>query len=70
VRLAADASSKGKSSTAVCLYNLRQLTRAEDIALEKRAASSAERTRRDPAVLADLLLSPIGGLSAVSRLRP
>src|SRR5690348_7219418 len=28
VRLAADASSKGKSSTAVCLYNLRQLTRA------------------------------------------
>ena len=49
---------------------LRQLTRAEDVALEKRAASSAERTRRDPAVLADLLLSPIGGLSAVSRLRP
>ncbi len=49
---------------------LRRLTRAEDVALEKRAASSAERTRRDPAVLADLLLSPIGGLSAVSRLRP
>jgi uncharacterized protein len=49
---------------------LRRLTRAEDIALEKRAASSAERTRRDPAVLADLLVSPIGGLSAVGRLRP
>src|SRR4051794_11985800 len=49
---------------------LRQLTRAEEIALEKRVASSAGRTRRDPAVLADLLLSPIGGLSAVGRLRP
>jgi predicted glycosyltransferase len=49
---------------------LRRLTRADDITLEKRAASSGERTRRDPALLADLLLSPIGGLSAVDRARP
>jgi predicted glycosyltransferase len=49
---------------------LRRLTRAEDITLEKRAASGGERTRRDPAVLADLLVSPVGGLGAVSRPRP
>jgi predicted glycosyltransferase len=49
---------------------LRRLTRAEDVTLEKRAATSVERTRRDPAVLADLLLSPIGGLAAVDRGRP
>jgi uncharacterized protein len=49
---------------------LRRLVGAGDIALEKRAASAAERTRRDPAVLADLLLSPIGGLAAVGRPRP
>ena len=49
---------------------LRRLTRAEDIALEKRADTGGERTRRDPAVLADLLLSPAGGLAAVGRLQP
>ena len=41
---------------------LRRLTRAGDLVLEKRSPSQAERTRRDPAVLADLLLSPVGGL--------
>jgi uncharacterized protein len=49
---------------------LRRLERAEDIALEKRASSSEDRTRRDPALLADLLLSPVGGLHAANRLRP
>ena len=49
---------------------LRRLARADDIALEKRAVASGERTRRDPAVLADLLVSPIGGLAAVDRARP
>jgi uncharacterized protein len=49
---------------------LRRLERAEDVALEKRTGSSAERTRRDPALLADLLLSPVGGLHAAGRLRP
>ena len=49
---------------------LRRLTRAEDIALEKRASRGGERVRRDPAVLADLLLSGVGGLAAVDRLRP
>jgi predicted glycosyltransferase len=49
---------------------LRRLTQADDVALEKRMTSTIERTRRDPAVLADLLLSPIGGLAAVDRARP
>jgi uncharacterized protein len=49
---------------------LRRLERADDIALEKRASSSADRTRRDPALLADLLLSPVGGLQAANRLQP
>jgi predicted glycosyltransferase len=49
---------------------LRRLERVDDVALEKRAGSSTERTRRDPALLADLLLSPVGGLHAASRLRP
>jgi uncharacterized protein len=49
---------------------LRRLTRAEDIALEKRPVTSFERLRRDPAVLADLLLSGVGGLTAVDRSRP
>jgi uncharacterized protein len=49
---------------------LRRLTQAEDITLEKRAAAGGERTRRDPAVLADLLLAPVGGLRAVSRPQP
>jgi predicted glycosyltransferase len=42
---------------------LRRLERAEDLDLAKRVTAGGERTRRDPAVLADLLLSPIGGLS-------
>jgi uncharacterized protein len=48
---------------------LRRLTRAEDVALEKRATTVSDRTRRDPAILADLLLSPIGGLTATGRPR-
>jgi len=48
---------------------LRRLTRAEDLVLDKRPVSEGERTRRDPAVLADLLLSPIGGLAAIGRPR-
>ena len=42
---------------------LRRLDRAEDLVLEKRPSADSERTRRDPAVLADLLLSPVGGLA-------
>jgi predicted glycosyltransferase len=38
---------------------LRRLTRADDIALEKRAGGAAERTRRDPELLTSLLLSPL-----------
>ena len=38
---------------------LRRLERADDLVLEKRGASSAERVRRDPAVLADLLCAPL-----------
>jgi hypothetical protein len=38
---------------------LRRLTRADDVALEKRADRAAERTRRDPALLTNLLLSPL-----------
>ncbi len=46
---------------------LRRLTRADDVALEKRMTANFERTRRDPAVIADRLLSPIGGLAAIGR---
>ena len=49
---------------------LRRLIRADDVALEKRAGGARERTRRDPAFLADLLLSPVGGLGALHRPRP
>jgi len=38
---------------------LRRLERAEDLVLEKRGAASGERVRRDPALLADLLLKPL-----------
>ena len=49
---------------------LRRLERAEDLELGRSAtASVGERTRRDPAVLADLLLSPIGGLASTGRPR-
>jgi uncharacterized protein len=38
---------------------LGRLTRAEDVVLEKRTAGAAERTRRDPERLTDLLLAPL-----------
>jgi uncharacterized protein len=38
---------------------LRRLVRAEDVALEKRAAGPGERTRRDPELLTELLLAPL-----------
>jgi predicted glycosyltransferase len=43
---------------------MRRLARAEDVVLAKRvdAGAAAARVRRDPAVLADLLLAPVGGL--------
>jgi uncharacterized protein len=46
---------------------LRRLTRAEDVELVKRPPGHTQRRRRDPAVLADLMLSPIGGLAATGR---
>jgi uncharacterized protein len=49
---------------------LRRLTRAEDVVLVKRPADQTPRHRRDPAVLADLLLSPVGGLHTAERARP
>ena len=48
---------------------LRRLTRADDLTIAKRTTAGGERTRRDPAVLADLMLSPIGGLAATGRPR-
>jgi uncharacterized protein len=41
---------------------LRRLIRAEDVELVKRPPGHVRRHRRDPALLADLLLSPVGGL--------
>jgi predicted glycosyltransferase len=38
---------------------LQRLERPDDLVLAKRAAASADRVRRDPAVLADLLLKPL-----------
>jgi predicted glycosyltransferase len=38
---------------------LRRLARADDVALEKRAAGRGERTRRDPELLTELLLAPL-----------
>jgi uncharacterized protein len=49
---------------------LRRLTSAEDIALEKRAENAGARIRRDPGILADMLLSPVGGLPAAGGLHP
>ena len=46
---------------------LRRLTRADDVELVKRPPGHAQRRRRDPAVLANLMLSPIGGLAATGR---
>jgi uncharacterized protein len=44
---------------------LRRLTRAADVTLEKRASGGDARVRRDPEILADLMLAPVGGLAAV-----
>ncbi|HET8755240.1 MAG TPA: DUF354 domain-containing protein [Solirubrobacteraceae bacterium] len=49
---------------------LRRLERAEDVTLEKRSSGVEVRTRRDPGILADMLLSPIGGLHAAGGARP
>ena len=49
---------------------LRRLARAEDVELVKRPPDHAPRRRRDPAVLADLLLSPVGGLHTAAGARP
>jgi uncharacterized protein len=38
---------------------LKRLERADDLVLAKRASESGERVRRDPAILADLLLKPL-----------
>ena len=38
---------------------LRRMERADDLVLAKRASGGGERVRRDPAVLADLLLKPL-----------
>jgi hypothetical protein len=38
---------------------LRRLQRPEEVALNKRAGGPVDRVRRDPAVLTDLLLSPV-----------
>jgi predicted glycosyltransferase len=49
---------------------LRRLDRAEAITLEKRPTNEAARIRRDPSLLADLLLSPVGGLPPANRPQP
>jgi uncharacterized protein len=49
---------------------LRRLTRAEDVVLRKRASSAGDRVRRDPDVIADLMMSPVGGLKSVVAARP
>jgi uncharacterized protein len=49
---------------------LRRLDRADAVVLEKRAVSIGDRIRRDPGILAEMLLSPIGGLHAASAPRP
>jgi hypothetical protein len=43
---------------------LRRLQRAEDVVLERRngAGDASARVRRDPDVLAGLMLAPVGGL--------
>jgi uncharacterized protein len=49
---------------------LRRLTRAEDVVLQKRTSSAGDRVRRDPDVMADLMMSPVGGLKSVVAARP
>jgi predicted glycosyltransferase len=48
---------------------LRRLRAPEEVVLERRPGPAAGRVRRDPDVLADLLVSPAGGLAAVGRPR-
>jgi len=38
---------------------LKRLERADDLVVGKRAVAGGERVRRDPALLADLLLKPL-----------
>ena len=50
---------------------LRHLQRAEDVVLARRAdgeraGAAHERVRRDPALIAGLLLTPVGGTSALA----
>jgi predicted glycosyltransferase len=40
---------------------LKRLERADDLVLEKRASTAGNRVRRDPTLLADLLLKPLSG---------
>jgi predicted glycosyltransferase len=51
---------------------LRRLDRAEDVVLERRdrGAGPSTRIRRDPDVLADLMLAPVGGLPGGARTPP
>jgi predicted glycosyltransferase len=49
---------------------LGRLEHADAVALEKRPRSSDDRVRRDPGILADMLLSPIGGLRAAGGPHP
>jgi predicted glycosyltransferase len=49
---------------------LRRLTSVDAFRLEKRSSVTKPRTRRDPALLADMLVSPVGGLAAVGRTPP
>jgi predicted glycosyltransferase len=49
---------------------LRRLTRPDEVMPAKRTAPAAARVRRDPELLADLLLSPVGGLADADRGQP
>ena len=40
---------------------MRRLMSAAELPLEKRSAGQDDRVRRDPQLLVDLLLSPLGG---------
>jgi predicted glycosyltransferase len=43
---------------------LRKLAYADELVLEKSPRAAIDRVRRDPAVLTDLLLSPVNGRTA------
>jgi predicted glycosyltransferase len=49
---------------------LRRLTRPDEVTPAKRTAPAAARVRRDPELLADLLLSPVGGLASADGAQP